>query len=152
MLFHLTHICLVLCSCLASQHLVVFSRTCFVEIPSVSLFCFYSQWLNSLYNFLSYMNIISTNPQTACHIFRHKMAPHTESNQLPVSTQFPRDWKNYSLRYIKLNVNDVKIIFKKINCKVCVCVWGRIFYWYRKEKPILCIYCFVFVFVLIEFY
>lgn len=71
------------------------------------------------------MNIISTNPQTACHIFRHKMAPHTESNQLPVSTQFPRDWKNYSLRYIKLNVNDVKIIFKKINCKVCVCGGGQ---------------------------
>lgn len=59
------------------------------------------------------MNIISTNPQTACHIFRHKMAPHTESNPLPVSTQLPRDWKNYSLRYIKLNVNDVKIIYKK---------------------------------------
>lgn len=69
------------------------------------------------------MNIISTNPQTACHIFRHKMAPHTESNQLPVSTQFPRDWKNYSLRYIKLNVNDVKIIFKKLIAK-CVCVCG----------------------------
>lgn len=53
------------------------------------------------------------------------MAPHTESNQFPVSTQLPRDWKNYSLKYIKLNVNDVKIIFKKkINCKVCVRVGG----------------------------
>lgn len=93
------------------------------------------------------MNIISTNPQTACHIFRHKMAPHTESNQLPVSTQFPRDWKNYSLRYIKLNVNDVKIIFKKINCKVCVCVCGAEYFTGTGRKSPYYVFIVLFLFL-----